>query len=174
VHTGKTLTGQTHGASRRNVKKVSRGKPGTRTNYKKRGGKGRQSAKTSMLKPGEKLHTGSYSADAYRKLTDDPKYFIRAARLEENKTNGAEGKRMSSAIARDSSSDDTEEEDTADEDEPPRKQAKHELVTPKVKKNAGDQFGRKAHQVVDAEEKAVTTALSKSSSKKAKKTRKKE
>jgi hypothetical protein len=103
-------------------------------------------ATKSNLNAGEKLHTGKYSANDYRALTDDQKSFIKAKRLEERGD-----KRTSSSVARETDEEAEEETDSEDEDAPPRKTAKFvaEAVV-KPKKNAGDQFGKQAHKTKKA------------------------
>ena len=159
VYTARKLTGQQSGNGSRSVRRLHQERKGK--------GKGRgakdKGPQQSSLKSGEKLHTGSYTAAEYRLLTSDEKSFIRAKRLEEKGEDGS-AKRTSSAISRQSSS--TEEEasgEDADEEPgpPARKSAKiaaveDDIEPPKPKKNAGDQFGRKAHkETKQAEEEPV-------------------
>ena len=161
VYTARKLTGSQSGNGARSIKRL---RQDTKKKGKGKGGKDRAPTQSSM-KPGEKLHTGSYSAAEYRLLTSDEKSFIRAKRLEEKGEDGT-ATRTSSAISRQASSTEEESSGEGEDDEPgppARKFAKLAVVEddkepPKPKKNAGDQFGRKAHKEKKQAEEVPETA----------------
>jgi hypothetical protein len=104
------------------------------------------------LKPGEKVHGGKYSSKEYKLLTDDQKEMVRALRETAKKQAKKEKRKAAALQTEESSEGDT---DSKMELEPARKSSKVRIEEPaqpkeKVKKNAGDQFGRAAHKAKKA------------------------